>query len=86
MFIRINFRLFHDRTAVREVIRLLIHMLVQREWRAHSIDCKTAFLQADELRREIFVWPPREESEDARNGVVYRLLRPLYGLVDAPLL
>jgi len=45
-----------------------------------SMDIRAAFLQAKTLDREVFVRPP---DDIGKEGVIWKLLRPLYGLDDA---
>ena len=45
-----------------------------------SIDITAAFLQADDLKRNVYIEPPKDIKED---GIVWRLKKPLYGLNDA---
>ena len=44
------------------------------------MDIRAAFLQSKELDREVFVVPPRDVAKD---GVIWKLRKPLYGLDDA---
>ena len=45
-----------------------------------SMDIRAAFLQAKTLDREVFVRPPKDQEKE---GVIWKLLKPLYGLDDA---
>ena len=45
-----------------------------------SLDIRAAFLQARKLDRPVFVLPPKDIR---KKGVLWRLLKPLYGLDDA---
>ena len=49
-------------------------------WTLEGSDVRAAFLQSDKLDREIFVEPPPERTKP---GVVWKLLKPSYGLKDA---
>ena len=49
---------------------------------ASSIDIKTAFLQGEELTCEVYIIPPKELR---RPGIVWRLKKFVYGLIDASL-
>ena len=51
----------------------------QKKWKLNSIDIKTAFLQGDEIDREIYVLPPK----DASTNNVWLLRKCIYGLGDA---
>jgi len=69
-------------TARRTSRRVLQHVSVQRGWPVNSVDAERAFLQTKELSREVHVIPPKEAK--APEGIIWRLLKPVYGLVDAP--
>ena len=45
-----------------------------------AIDIQAAFLQAEPLKREVFIQPPKDISQE---GKIWRLLKPIYGLDDA---
>merc|ERR1712002_1135235 len=45
-----------------------------------SMDIRVTFLQAKTLDREVFVRPPKDQE---KKGVIWKLLKPLYGLDDA---
>ena len=45
-----------------------------------AVDIKAAFLQAENLDREIHLKPPKDIQKE---GVLWKLLKPLYGLDDA---
>ena len=44
------------------------------------MDIRAAFLQAKKLDREVFVRPPNDIKKE---GKIWKLLKPLYGLDDA---
>ena len=50
-------------------------------WEIKTGDVSSAFLQGMEIERDVFVLPPKERRVP---GVLWRLLKPVYGLVDAP--
>ena len=45
-----------------------------------SLDITAAFLQAETLKRNVFVDPPKDVKEE---GILWKLKKPLYGLNDA---
>merc|ERR1712101_84035 len=45
-----------------------------------GVDIRAAFLQAKTLDREVFVRSPKDQEKE---GVIWKLLKPLYGLDDA---
>jgi hypothetical protein len=67
-------------TAQFAAIRLLLSLAVLLQLRLSSIDISGAYLQADPLTRDIFVRPPTGWTPP---NVVWKLLRPAYGLVES---
>ena len=67
-------------TVKKSSVRLLLFLAAQYDWRIETRDITAAFLQADDLEREIFVQPP-QESEDRNN--LWCLIKPMYGLDEA---
>ena len=48
-------------TTTRESVRVLLCMAISHHgWVIHSLDVKSAFLQGDLLKRELFLKPPKE--------------------------
>ena len=45
-----------------------------------SSDVRSAFLQSDEIDRDVFVEPPLERRKP---GKIWKLIKPCYGLNDA---
>jgi Reverse transcriptase (RNA-dependent DNA polymerase) len=68
-------------TASSAAQHLFLAALAQRQWRPHTWDWKTAFLQGNPLTRYVWLVAP---EEFAGPGVVWKLKRPVYGLVSAP--
>ena len=60
-------------------IRFLFSVCASNRWKCESLDVKGAFLQAENLEREVFVEPPTGLS----SGRIWRLKKPMYGLKDA---
>ena len=68
-------------TAQKESLKLFLAVAaLQNIDKVRSLDIAAAFLQADVLKRDIFVEPPKDIKEE---GVVWKLRKPLYGLNDA---
>ena len=68
-------------TVSRDAFRVFLALTVAENWIIESTDVKSAFLQGQELDREVFVEPPVEAKA---SGKIWRMLKPLYGLRDAP--
>ena len=68
-------------TCSRESMRLVMLTTVLMCWSLQSIDFTSAFLQGDEIGREIYLRMPKDVC--SRNEV-WRLKRCIYGLNDAP--
>merc|ERR1711867_5586 len=67
-------------TAAEESFKLLMALAANQNFKIVSMDRRAAFLQAKKLDREVFVRPPDDIKKE---GVVWKLLKPLYGLDDA---
>jgi Reverse transcriptase (RNA-dependent DNA polymerase) len=67
-------------TAQFAAIRLLLSLAVLLNFRLFSIDISGAYLQADPITRDIFVRPPTGWTSP---NVVWKILRPAYGLVES---
>ena len=66
-------------TCTKESLRLLLTISASNKWGLHSIDVKSAFLQGNEISRELYLQPPKE----ATTNKLWKLQRTPYGLVDA---
>ena len=62
-------------------IRELFAIAASKEWPLEVSDVKSAFLQGDELDRELYMDP----AEEKKPSVIWRLDKAFYGLNDAPL-
>ena len=67
-------------TAAKESFKLLMALSANFNFKIVSMDIRAAFLQAKTLDREVFVRPPKDQEKE---GVIWKLLKPLYGLDDA---
>ena len=65
-----------DKSSVR------VHLALSGifKWNINSADIKAAFLQSDEIDRCVFVKPPANVK---KQGIVWKLKKPLYGLNDS---
>ena len=66
-------------TCSREAIRILITIASAMHWNCHTIDVKSAYLQGDNIKRDIYLKPPKEYDE----GKLWKLKKNVYGLCDA---
>ena len=55
-------------------------LAANQNFKVVSMDIRAAFLQAKTLDREVFVRPPNDIKKE---GVIWKLLKPLYGLDGA---
>ncbi|GJV99399.1 ribonuclease H-like domain, reverse transcriptase, RNA-dependent DNA polymerase [Tanacetum coccineum] len=69
--------------ARMEIIWLLIAIATNNKWEVHHLDVKSAFLHGD-LKEEVYVTQPEGFVKRQDNGKVYRLIKALYGLRQAP--
>ena len=68
-------------TCSRESLRLLFAAAATNKWNIQSIDISSAFLQGNELERDVYLIPPKDIRKP---GVIWKLNRCIYGLNDAP--
>nr|GEZ11367.1 ribonuclease H-like domain, reverse transcriptase, RNA-dependent DNA polymerase [Tanacetum cinerariifolium] len=66
-----------------ETIRLLLAITANNKWEVHHLDVKSAFLHRD-LKEEVNVTQPGGFIKRQDNGKVYRLIKALYRLRQAP--
>ncbi|KAD7476922.1 hypothetical protein E3N88_00058 [Mikania micrantha] len=66
-----------------ETIILVLALLAQNSWPVHHLDVKTAFLHGD-LNEEVFVEHPEGFERKGQEHKVYKLIKALYGLNQAP--
>lgn len=66
-----------------ETIRLLLALSVKENWEVHHLDVKSAFLNGD-LLEEVYVVQPEGFTKEGQEQKVYKLLKALYGLRQAP--
>jgi hypothetical protein len=67
-------------TASRISKRLLFSIAACQNWEVRTLDITSAFLQSDEIQREVYVKPPQDIR---RRGIIWKLKKPLYGLEDS---
>ena len=66
-------------TCSKEAVRLLFSIASSKSWKCHTVDVKSAYLQGDEIEREVYLVPPPEFN----NGCLWKLNKTVYGLCDA---
>ena len=66
-------------TCERDNVRLLLSISTSFGWDINSIDFKSAYLQGEDLDRDIFLKPPKE----ANTKKLWRLNKCVYGINDA---
>ncbi|CAI7747532.1 unnamed protein product [Closterium sp. NIES-54] len=70
-------------TPKMTTLRVLLHVAAQRDYKFHSLDCSTAFLQGS-LHEEIWLRRPPGFTGLFPPGTQWSLRRPVYGLRQAP--
>ena len=70
-----------DSPTVRKLsLRVQFTLAAQYGWQVKTADVTAAFLQSDNLDRQIFVRPPPEANDD---GMLWLLVKPMYGLDES---
>ena len=67
-------------TGEKTSMRILLTIVVANNWLIESIDIKGAFLQSGKLDRIVYAKPPAEYK---KMGLIWKLEKPVYGLVDS---
>ena len=68
-------------TANKVTIKILLALAASNNMDVSISDVRRAFLQTEDLKRDVFVRPPAEAR--VPHGKVWRLKRACYGLIDA---
>nr|GFC22604.1 ribonuclease H-like domain, reverse transcriptase, RNA-dependent DNA polymerase [Tanacetum cinerariifolium] len=79
----IDFEEVFASVARMETIRLLLAIAANNKWEVHHLDIKSAILHED-LKEEVYVTQPEGFFEKQDQGKIYRLIKALYGLRQAP--
>ncbi|GJT99370.1 zinc finger, CCHC-type containing protein [Tanacetum coccineum] len=66
-----------------ETVRLILALAAYHGWQVHHLDVKSAFLHG-ELKEEVYVTQPEGFVQQGNSGKVYKLIKALYGLRQAP--
>ena len=67
-------------TSSRETVKIFLAIAANEKWLVESSDVRSAFLQSEQIQRDVFVEPPTERRKP---GIVWKLKKPCYGLDDA---
>ena len=67
-------------TASKTSLRIAFGFACDKGWEIETIDVKAAFLQSRCIERDVYVTPPIEAKT---NNQLWRLRKPVYGLIDA---
>ncbi|CAI7915039.1 unnamed protein product [Closterium sp. NIES-54] len=70
-------------TPKMTTLRVLLHVVAQRDYELHSVDFSTAFLQGS-LHEDIWLRRPPGFTDSFPAGTQWSLWRPVYGLRQAP--
>ena len=83
----VNYFEIYAPIAAWSTVRMVMNIAIQRKWSTRQVDFSNAFVQ-EKLKEEIFLELPGMFSEENHNstdeGVVLKLNKSLYGLVQAP--
>ena len=66
-----------------ETVRLLLALAAKNGWEVHHLDVKSAFLNG-EIEEVVYVSQPEGFVKENQGHMVYRLVKALYGLRQAP--
>ena len=69
-------------TVLRDSLKGVFAIAANMSHDVVSIDITGAFLQGEDLMREVFIEPPTDIKKHNRN-ILWKLKKPLYGLKDA---
>lgn len=66
-----------------ETVRLLLALAAKNSWEVHHLDVKSVFLNG-ELSEHVYVSQPEGFVKEGKEHLVYKLVKALYGLRQAP--
>ena len=69
-----------SQTVSKGSFKILMAVAANNSFKLASVDIRAAFLQSRTLDRDVFMKPPPDIRKE---GVIWRLKKPLYGLDDA---
>lgn len=79
----IDFDEVYAPVTMMETVRLLLALSAKNNWEVHHLDVKTAFLNGD-IKEEVYVTQPEGFEKSGQEHLVYKLLKALHGLRQAP--
>ena len=68
-------------TVFKSTLKVVLTMVAQHDWEITTIDIKSAFLQGNNIERNVYVIPPKEAGVGSDR--LWRLRKTVYGLNDA---
>lgn len=66
-------------TCSRETVKIVFWIASWKQWSCQTVDVKAAYLQGDDIEREVYLKPPKEFDI----GKLWKLKKTVYGLKDA---
>ena len=66
-------------TCNAKTLKFCLTVIKLKKWTCYTLDVKTAYLQGDEIQREVYLKPPNEGNW----GGLWKLKKTVYGLKDA---
>lgn len=66
-----------------ETVRMVLALAANKGWEVHHIDVKTEFLNG-KIKEVVYVCQPEGFVQEGKENMVYRLVKALYGLSQAP--
>ena len=69
----------HSPTCLKESVKITLAIASAKEWKLHTLDIRSAYLQGNPMQREVYLKPPAEYD----TGKLWRLRKCVYGLSDA---
>ena len=67
-------------TAGKEALRIFLGIASNQNWTVKTTDIMSTFLQGKELKKDIYLKPPKESNTP--EGIIWKLKHCLYGLKD----
>ena len=69
-------------TASKQALRTLLTVAATNNWKINSIDFAAAFLQGENIDRELYITPPKDIRRE-QPDLIWRVVKRIYGLKDA---